>query len=201
MSLKELLHDETSSISDVAAYLNALDHAARLDEVLAANKKDQVAMWDKAAAAEPLTFDHFVKPGTPPLTEVIHHGRNTLPAFKLFEKRFCLPADREGQLYGYNHAPTKGLIGPGFFVAVGTAGNAEWEARGGVVVDYFRVPETAVPESWPKVVPNSKGLQMFVYNKTRDFMRKVSEHVSIGAAYKKGKPMGAYFVLCREDQA
>ncbi len=30
--------------------------------------------------------------------------------------------------------------------------------------------------------PNSQGLQVFVYHRTRDFMRKVSEHVSIGRA-------------------
>ncbi len=199
MALKDLLHDDTKTIADVAAYLDALSHADRMAETMDCDKKDQVAMYEKAASAPAITLDHFVKPGTAPLTEVIHHGRNTLPAFTLFQKRFCLPADRNNQLYGYNEASTKGLIGPGYFVAIPTAGNTEWEARGPVVVDYFQVPETAVVEGWPTVVPNSKGLQMFVYNKTRDFMRKVSEHVSIGAAFKKEKAMGAYFVLCRED--
>ena len=33
---------------------------------------------------------------------------------------------------------------------------------------------------------------------TRDFMRRVSAHVSIGKAYKDEKPMPAYFALCRE---
>jgi hypothetical protein len=39
---------------------------------------------------------------------------------------------------------------------------------------------------------------MFVYNNTRDFMRRVSQHVSIGTAYKGDKALGAWFVLCRE---
>ena len=47
--------------------------------------------------------------------------------------------------------------------------------------------------------PNSEGLQRFIYMGTRDFMRRVSEHVSIGAAYKGEKPLDHYFTLCRED--
>ena len=49
-----------------------------------------------------------------------------------------------------------------------------------------------------------KGLQVLVYHKTRDFMRKVSAHVSIGAAYKKEKRTGPLLccavVECRPDQ-
>ena len=30
-------------------------------------------------------------------------------------------------------------------------------------------------------------------------MRRVSQHVSIGAAYKGEKPLDHYFTLCRED--
>jgi hypothetical protein len=41
---------------------------------------------------------------------------------------------------------------------------------------------------------------MFVYDKTRDYMRRVSEHVSIGKAYRKESRVMGYFVLCR-DQA
>ena len=56
---------------------------------------------------------------------------------------------------------------------------------------------------WPApaiIKPNSSGLQVLVYHKTRDYMRRVSSHVSIGAAYKgeSDKEMGAYFVLCRD---
>ena len=91
-----------------------------------------------------------------------------------------------------------GIIGPGFFVGVPTEGNADWEARGAIVIDYFQTPDGDVAADWPKVVPNSKGLQRFVYYQTRDFMRRVSEHVSVGAAYKVEKPLGQYFMLCRE---
>ena len=201
MSLQDLLLDEATELPDIAEYLDAMTHEARLEEVMTCNRKQQVAMYEKAAAAAPITFEHFVPAGVPSLTEVIHHGRNTLPAFKLFQKRFCRPDDGSDRLFGYNEASTRGLIGPGCFVAIRTDENAEWYERGPIVVDYFQVPDGPVVEGWPEVIPNSKGLQMFVYNKTRDFMRKVSEHVSIGAAYKVEKSMGAFFVLCREDAA
>jgi hypothetical protein len=47
------------------------------------------------------------------------------------------------------------------------------------------------------VVPNEKGLQRNVYHQTRDFLRRVSSHVSIGAAYKNDDPLDHYFILCR----
>ena len=201
MSLEDQLLDENTDIFSIAAYLDGLSHEERMDEVMACNRKQQIAMYEKAAASEPITFDYFVPPSVGALKEVIHHGRNTLPAFKRFQKRFCRPVGSADRLFGYNEGSTRALIGPGYFVTVETAHNPEWLERGSVVVDYFQVPEEDVVEGWPKVVPNSRGLQMFVYNKTRDFMRKVSEHVSIGAAYKKEKALGAYFVLCREDPA
>ncbi len=60
------------------------------------------------------------------------------------------------------------------------------------------MPDGPVPDGWPEVIPNSKGLQRFVYYQTRDFMRRVSKHVTIGAAYKVEKKLDHYFVLVRE---
>ena len=56
-----------------------------------------------------------------------------------------------------------------------------------------------VPDGWPRVRPNSQGLQYFVYHRTRDFMRRVSKTVSIGAAYKVERPLDHYFLLSRRD--
>jgi hypothetical protein len=203
VSLAEKLHNASTTLDEIASWLDGLDHKARLDAAFALDRAGQRALFERASHAS-IDLDHFVPTRVGPAREVIHHGRNTLPlpaSQKLFQKRFARPHADDGVdgLYGYNEAPTRGLIGPGYFVAVPTAGNAEWEPRGAIVVDYFQVPAGGVPESWPKVVPNSQGLQMFVYNKTRDFMRKVSEHVSIGAAYKKEKALGHFFILVRED--
>lgn len=89
------------------------------------------------------------------------------------------------------------LIGPGFFVALPTAERPRWSARGGIVVDYFQVPDGAVPDGWPRVVANDRRLQRFVYHATRDFMRRVSRDVSIGAAFKRERPLDHDCVLCR----
>ena len=74
-------------------------------------------------------------------------------------------------------------------------------AETGIFAGYrvIEVPEGEVPAAWPKVVPNSRGPQILVYHRTRDFMRRVSAHVSVGAAYKVEKAMGAFFTLIRED--
>jgi hypothetical protein len=42
------------------------------------------------------------------------------------------------------------------------------------------------------------GLQTLVYHQTRDFMRRVSSHVTIGAAYKKERALNVHFILCRD---
>ena len=94
------------------------------------------------------------------------------PHLRLFEKRFCRPKDGSARLFGYNESPFLTVIGPGSFVGVSTAPNPAWAERGAVVIDYFQVPDGTVATGWPPVVPNTKGLQRFAYNKTRDFMRK-----------------------------
>jgi hypothetical protein len=201
VSLRERIWDDTS-IDAIAAYLDGLGAAERLAETRTLGRKDQRRLYEKAASARPLTLDDFVPAGTAARVEVIHDGKNTLPlpgGLKLFQKRFCRPEGGGARLFGYNQSPFVSTIGPGFFVAIPTAGNAAWEPRGAVVIDYFQVPDGPVADGWPKVVPNTKGLQVFVYNKTRDFMRRVSAHVSIGAAYKVEKALDHYFVLCRAE--
>lgn len=205
LSLKTMLDDATTSIDAIGAWLDDLDHDTRKAAAFSLDRSGQRALYERAARSPAIALDHFVPGTVPDRTEVIHHGRNTLPlpsSQKLFEKRFCRPGagDETLGMYGYNEAPTRGLIGPGYFVAIETAGKPEWEVRGAVVVDYFQVPQGPVVEGWPEVVPNSRGIQFFIYHQTRDYMRKVSEHVSIGAAYKKEKALGHFFVLVREDR-
>lgn len=200
MSLKDRIADASVTIDSIAAWLDDLAPDARLAETRTLTRADQRSLYQKAAKAPPIDLDHFAPPGTPARREVIHDGRNTLPlpgGLKLFQKRFSKPESGGERLFGYNQSPFLSTIGPGFFVAVPTKGNPDWEARGAVVIDYFQIPDGPVPDGWPKVVPNSKGLQFFVYHKTRDFMRRVSKHVSVGAAYKGEKALDHYFMLCR----
>jgi hypothetical protein len=118
-----------------------------------------------------------------------------LPAFTIFEKRFCRPegadAVKPGELYGFNFQTLAAVTGPGYFVA------REDAARPEVLVDYNHVPDTH-PDGWPEIRRNERGLSRFVYGFMVDTLRGVSEHVTIGSAARNGKDLGSWFILCRE---
>jgi hypothetical protein len=189
--LTDLLR-QGAPLARVAEHLDGLTHESRLEALSTTSRSDQRALYDGARDAPPITLDFFVPEGTPPRVAVHHQGRNSF-----FEKRFARPEDGSARLFGYNEGATRPWIGPGFFVAIPTAGKPGWEARGAVVIDYFQVPDGPVPDGWPEVKRNSQGLQTFVYKGTRDYMRRVSREVSIGAAYKGEKALDHYFTLCR----
>lgn len=197
-----------ASITQIAEYLDALADGAREHEVNALRRKDQARLFEKAADGPPSRLADFVPAHVPDRTAVHHPGRNTVMTFtyfQRFQKRFSRPTRESTELYGYN-ASNAWFIHPGYFVGYETdASSKEWQARGGVVIDYHRVPPTEgpVPDGWPRVVPNSRGLQRLVYHLTRDFMRRVSKGVSIGRASRedpKGdRILDYWFTLCRRD--
>jgi len=199
-SLAALIDDDRAGIAAIGAYLDGLAGEPRWREVAQLDRRRQRALYEKAGHAAPIDVAHFVA-GARPREQVIHDGVNTLPLpprLQRFQKRFCRPdGGGDARLFGYNEGPTRRLIGPGFFVALPTADRPQWSARGGVVVDYFQVPDGAVADGWPAVVANDWRLQRFVYHQTRDFLRRVSHHVSIGAAFKRERPLDHYFALCR----
>ena len=197
--LDERIDDEHTGIDAIGAYLDALDDDTRRREARGLDRAHQRLLYEKAAHAAPIDLAHFVGDARE-REEVIHDGVNTLPLpppLRRFQKRFCRPGHGDARLFGYNEGPTRRVIGPGYFVAIPTAGRPHWTARGPVVIDYFQVPDAEVADGWPRVVDNGHGLQRLVYDRTRDFMRRVSRHVSIGAAYKRERPLDHYFVLCR----
>lgn len=202
MTLHDMIKDEGTGIEAIAAHLDGLSPEARQEEVFALGRSGQRTLFQRAAASPPITFEHFVPPSVDAACQVRHQGKNTLPlpkAFKYFQKCFSRPEDGSPRLFGYNEGASRPLIGPGYFVAIPTEGQSAWEERGPIVVDYYQVPEleARMPDRWPRVVPNSRGLQFFVFRHTRDFMRRVSEHVSVGAAFKGEKALDHYFVLVR----
>ncbi|MFO0713668.1 MAG: hypothetical protein U0353_27695 [Sandaracinus sp.] len=218
MSLRELIA-KRAPIADVASYLDGLAPDVRMLEANSLPRRDQAQLFDMAADSPPIRVSHFVPDDVPAQKAVHHPGRNTVPVptyFKHFQKRFMKSArpEHQGLLGGYN-ASNAFFIHPGYFVGYETDGKhlppekqsmqKEWFARGPVVIDYFQVPEGwALPEGWPRVVPNSVGLQRFVYDRTRDFMRGVSRHVSIGRAAtedRKGdRNLDFWFTLVREER-
>ena len=172
----------------LADYLDHLNPSARLREVRSLGKGEQAKLFE-AAGARSIDLTHFVPAGTPPLCEVVHYGRNSLPAFHTFEKRFCLPDAHNNELWGYNEHALRPLLGPGYFIAR-TTGPQE------VVFDYAAVPPSKLA-AWPQIRLNSERLGRFVYYGTRDTVRGVSRHVVIGRVIREEHPLDAWFVLCR----
>ncbi|MCB9735618.1 MAG: hypothetical protein H6745_23770 [Deltaproteobacteria bacterium] len=178
---------------EIAAELAALTGDKRVRAVHALGKGDQEALWD-ACAGQECGPDDFVAAGTPVGLEEIHKGKNSLPAFNHFEKRFCRAEDRDGVLYGYNHNwHNFSTTGPGYFTAY-------WhEDYDGFAFNYYEVPPlgTRLPLGWPAVRPNEYGLARFIYSQMIDVMRKVTDGVTIGRAWRQGVLTDNYFVLCR----
>ncbi len=214
MALRDLLR-ERASLATIRDHLDGLAPEVRTFEANSLSRKEQSQLFELAGEGPPIRLSHFVPDELGARRAVHHPGLNTVPTFnyfKHFQKRFMKPEEpsNSGKLGGYN-ASNAWFIRPGYFVAYETDGvhtpadrRAEWSRRGGVVIDYFMVPEGwSTPEGWPKVVPNSSGLQRFVYHQTRDFMRGVSKHVSIGKAAtedKKGdRELDYWFTLVREE--
>ena len=167
---------------------------ARINAVRSLSPAQMKLLYEACAGAEALTLDAMVPTGEA-LVEVIHHGKNSLPVFSHFQKRFCRPDgdDCPDQLWGYNHngGLQMAVTGPGYFLATLTD-------KGEVLVDYAKVPPRK-PAGWPTIMGPTARAGIFVWAGMTDVLRKVSEHVTIGAAYKGGKAMEQYFALCRED--
>ena len=219
----QVLFDPKVNLERLAEVLDGLGHAGRFTTVRGWEKNHQARLFEAALPGErhnPLTLDHFVPAAIGPLTEVIHHGKNSLPMFSHFQKRFCRPgpqeAPGEGILWGYNHQANQPFTGPGYFTVYapatpdalaarddsgGPPGHANLEKdmhEGEIAIDYRRLA-TGKVASWPEIIPNSARLGRFVYDGMVDVMRGVSKHVSIGRAWKGGHWMDAWFALCRED--
>ncbi|MGE4650389.1 MAG: hypothetical protein AAEJ53_05835 [Myxococcota bacterium] len=190
-----LLRDARVDPAAVRERLDGFGHDARLELTRALGPREQRRLYEAVAGFETLALADLVPPHVGDMHEVRHFGRNTLPAFTHFEKRFCRPAgasaERPERLYGYNHAAVRPLVGPGYFVARAS------EPAGEVLVDYNQLP-SAAPEGWPGIRRNEVGVSRFVYGFMVDSLRRVSEHVSIGSAARHGREMGSWFVLCRE---
>ncbi|HEY3593697.1 MAG TPA: hypothetical protein VGL13_07480 [Polyangiaceae bacterium] len=173
----------------IAHLLDEVGDEGRLNTVMDLGKRELAALYEACADNEPLTLADLVPEETPPMTEVVHEGKNSLTLFNRFQKRFCRAAAKADELYGYNEQTMKVLTGPGYFVA-------HARAEGGVLVDYRRLPDDR-PRQWPPIISNHARLGRFVYAGMVDVLRRVSRGVSIGRAFRGDRPMDAWFVLVR----
>jgi hypothetical protein len=172
---------------EIAAYLDGLSPNDRLEQVLAIRGRLVGKLYDAVGGGEPLTLDDFVPSGE--TRTVIFEGRNSLPTFSRFQKRFARVGD---SVVGYNHQLMSFATGPGFFVVrPPTAGEAH---PGELFFDYTTDPPS-VPSGWPAFKPNSAGLSRAVFMNMKDFCRRVAKGVLVGKAYKLGIAQNAYFTL------
>jgi hypothetical protein len=175
----------------IAAFLDGLSHAERVEAISAMQGPGlQRRLYEAVKDSPCVTLADLVPASTPPLTEVIYEGKNSLPAFTRFQKRFCRPPGGAGstELWGYNHQTLAWLTGPGYFVV-------HDHARG-AGIDYREVPSKH-PEGWPEIRDNGHGIARLVYGNMVDYMRRVSRDVFIGSAYRDAKERGNFFILCR----
>jgi hypothetical protein len=192
-TLKEILDIVRAPQINFDELEDALDSATHEERVAASREWDtaiQRKLYDQAQG-RPVRLEQLV-PTERPLQPVHHWGRNTVfPGFHHFQKRFTRPEDRDDVLYGYNETWYKFATTPGYYTAY------EDEQTGQVVVDYTRLPEDR-PDHWPGIRPNWHFLGLVVFHGMKDRLWSVSDHVTIGRAFKK-KPMNQWFVLVRED--
>jgi hypothetical protein len=192
-TMKELLGPERPDAAKVREFLDRLDHTGRMTAVTSLQGTSlQAKLYDMAKSAPPVTLAELVPADLPALREVIWHGKNSLPMFTLFQKRFCRPRGAQGEqeLWGYNHQAMGWVTGPGYFVC-------HQDGPVPAAIDYRVVPPEA-PPGWPEVKRNDQGLSRFVYANMVDYLRRVSAHVLIGRAHRGGKELPNYFLLCRE---
>ena len=198
VAFQALLREGPVQIEKVASWLDSLTQGERVEAIRSARRADQKALYEAARGFAPVHLADLVPAGVGESKTVRHFGKNTLPMFTHFEKRFCRPADQDPdapeELWGFNFGSTMSLTGPGYFVA---RQSPEDTAAPEVWVDYNQVPPTS-PAGWPEVRSNESGLGRLVFGFMIDTLRRVSEHVTIGSAAKKGKDMGSWFLLTRE---
>ncbi len=193
MSVHSFFQNSEVDLQGLSEYLDGLGPGSRVKQARQLTAQEQALLFDAADGFKPLTVEDFVPAAVPAMKQVIHFGRNSLPVFRVFEKRFCRPEGEFAsvQLWGYNEQLFKRATGPGYFTAR-QSGDTE------VVIDYTQVPPYR-PDAWPEILPNSARLSRFIYNGTKDYIRGVSGHVSVGRATRDGKNMDNWFVLCRQE--
>jgi len=193
--LRVRLRETPIKLDDVRSFLDGLSHTERVAAIRGVGAVEQRRLYEAADGYGELCLHDLVPPTVPEGATVRHFGRNSLPAFTHFEKRMCRPAGQDAVapevLWGFNFQALQPITGPGYFIAREDPKHRE------VLVDYREVPPHA-PEGWPTVRPNERGLSRLVYGFMVDTLRRVSEHVSIGSAARRGRDLGSFFLLTRE---
>ena len=175
----------------IAAFLDDLTPNARVAAALSLRGRDVGRLYRAVAGGPTLGLTDLVPSDVAEDTTVIFEGRNSLPTFSRFQKRFARMGD---QIVGYNHQTMAPVTGPGFFVVAEAHDDAD--VPGELYFDYTQKPGR-IPTGWPKFKPNESGLSTLVYAHMKDYMRPVAHNVMVGEAYQKGGSQRQFFILAR----
>jgi hypothetical protein len=194
-SLLQLL-DSNPSAEEIEAYLNALAYPERLAQVQAVTGGNVGRLYDAVAKAPPVTLEEVVPASTKTYEPIIWEGRNSLPLFSSFQKRFM--RIEGGLIIGYNHQTMAFFTGPGYFVTKEANGQAPRPTE--LYFDYTERPplDATGRAGWPTFKPNERGLSRAVYAHMHDYMRHVARGVIIGQAFKLGVDQKQFFSLTRD---
>ncbi|HEY2364808.1 MAG TPA: hypothetical protein VGH87_00435, partial [Polyangiaceae bacterium] len=168
----DVLFEGEIDIHRIAEVLDGLGHPGRVATIRSWGLHHQSKLYDAVKGMKPLTLDYYVPSDTEPMTEVIHWGKNSLPAFTHFQKRFCRPKDEDKKLYGYNENGEKWAVGPGYFVMHEPEEKRPAVETGELDIDYTMTPGEKA-EKWPPIKKN-EGLGKIVYGGMIDVMRGIS---------------------------
>lgn len=177
-----------AAVPTLALHLKGLDAAESRSQVLALGPAAQAKLFELAAVGGPLTAADFV-PADASGPEVVFEGRNSMPVFSRFQKRFFRGPD--GRVFGRNAQTFSFLTGPGYFEVVPSP-----RSPNEIVMDYTKLPASA-PAGLPAVTSNDGGVAKLVFGGMHDYVRKVAPGVVIGWAFKDGKDLKTTFVLVR----
>lgn len=170
---------DASALAPITEALDAADHDTRVAWVRSLNGKQLYRLFDLAREGGPVTVEDLVRADG---EVVVHMGKNGVPVFTYFQKRFTRLGD---EIAGYNEngeapfAPLfKRIVGPGHYVAYDSP-----EADGEVWIDYRRIPTRQHPD-FPPLLDNDHGLRSLVFGNMVDILRRVSAHVYVGDSTK-----------------
>lgn len=174
------------TLAPITAALNAATHEERLAWMYGLGLKQLRALY-VLAKGSPVKIAEIADTAAVAIGE----GKNGLPLFSRFQKRFAKHGD---QIVGYNHnsAFVTFFVGPGHFVAYDSP-----EVPGEVWIDYRSLPAGRHPD-FPELATNDRfpGPKL-TYGGMVDKVRRVSRHMLIGDAFiGTEKSKGVPFALC-----
>jgi len=179
---------------EIAALLDGLAPQARVAQALSLRGSAVQRLYDSVADAEPVELSDLVPSGAPAAATFIFEGRNSLPTFSRFQKRFARTAS--GRIVGHNHQLWSPVTGPGYFVAEPACATADVPNE--PYLDYTQPPGVE-PTGWPRYRANDWGPSLLVFAGLKDYLRRVARGVVVGKAFRRGRPAGQHFVLASAE--